>query len=87
MMTSAYQVAHFIHEHNVAIAIWHEEPLTPADGWDFTLDYPVLEIVQYPALPFLCQSTIDDMDQDAEEAQDDEFEFAYEGMSFTYRYS
>lgn len=61
MKTSAYQTAHFIHENNVAVAIWHEQPFTPADGWDFSLDYPVLEIVQYPALPAWCQTSAESM--------------------------
>lgn len=35
-------------------------------GWDLTRGYAWLEVEQLPALPFLCQSTIDDMDQDAD---------------------
>lgn len=71
MMTSDYGHTYFIHDNDVTIVMTRD--LTFADhitpGWKLfhgSTTYPVLDVIDLPALPFLCQSTIDDMDQDAE---------------------
>lgn len=63
-----------IHAGRVLIMNWHVD--IPAKGWRFAnhrID-ATLEMVTLPALPFLCQTTIDEMDADA----DFEYEARYD---------
>ncbi len=72
MMTSDYGHTYFIHKNNVVITITRDAIAAAFvnPGWKYfegyVDNYAVLDIIDIPALPYLCQSTIDAMDQDAD---------------------